>query len=213
MRNALSIIAVLALLLLALAFWFREPLKEMASAQLTRDMFIAGDSDDFDPGPALGSYFPGLHATYKGETITLLSPFAGARGTLLIVNRSLKNCPYSRRQMIQLQENKAGFDAAGIGMVAITPDDTDAQQVFVAENHISIPVLADVNALSMKTSGLLEGDFRPGDSRYGVPYPGMMVIDPHGLVVGKLFLEDYRFRVDSGAALAFAKTALGVESP
>jgi peroxiredoxin len=212
MRNVLSITAALLLLLLALAFWFREPLKEMAFARLTQDMFVAADNDDFDPGPAVGSHFPGLQATYRGRTITLLNEFAGTNGTLLIVNRSLDSCPYSRRQMIQLQEHRADFDAVGIGMVAITHDNPDAQQVFVDEHHISIPVLSDVNALSMKTVGLLDENFRPDDSRYGSPYPGMMVIDPNGIVVGKLFLEDFRTRVDTAVALAFAKKALGLDS-
>jgi hypothetical protein len=39
----------------------------------------------------------------------------------------------------------------------------------------------------------------------------MIVIDPAGVVVGKLFLEAYSSRVDSAAALAFAKTALGLD--
>ena len=45
---------------------------------------------------------------------------------------------------------------------------------------------------------------------YGIPYPGMIVINPVGEVVGKLFLEAYSSRVDSAAALAFARKALGV---
>ena len=211
MRTTLSLIAALLLLGLALAYVFREPLKEMAFARLTQDMFVAGDNDDFDPGPAVGSYFPGLRAAYKGETITLLAPFAGANGTLLIVNRSLKSCPYSRRQMIQLQENKAYFDAAGIGMVAVTQDDFGSQQAFADAHQISIPILSDVHALSMKTLGLLVDNYQPEDSRYGTPHPGMIVIDPAGKVVGKLFLEDISQRVDSAAALAFARTALNLD--
>lgn len=39
----------------------------------------------------------------------------------------------------------------------------------------------------------------------------MIVIDPDGNIVGKLFLEAYSSRVDSAAALAFAKTALKID--
>jgi peroxiredoxin len=210
MKRALSIIAALLLLTVALGYLFREPLKQFAYAQFTRDMFVAADEDDFDPGPAVGSSFPGLNATYAGLTISLLNPFAGPKGTLVIASRSLDWCPFCIRQMIQLQETKAAFDAAGIGMVAITYDDPALLRVFVDQHRISIPVLSDVNALTFKTLGILNEDYRPGDSNYGIPHPGMIVVDPNGIVVGKLFVQDYAQRVDSVAALEFAKSALGI---
>jgi hypothetical protein len=38
----------------------------------------------------------------------------------------------------------------------------------------------------------------------------MIVIDPQGVVAGKLFLEDYSVRVDAAAALAFSRQVLGI---
>jgi peroxiredoxin len=206
---------VLALLLLALVFGyvFREPLKELAFALITQDMFVAADNDDFDPGPTLGSHFPGLQATYQGQTITLINEFSGRNGTAFIASRSFDWCPYCMRQMIQLQENKAGFDAAGIGMVAITYDDPALQQAFIDKFDITIPIISDVNALSFKTLGILNEDYQDGDFQYGIPHPGMIIVNPQGKVVGKLFLEAYSSRVDSAAALNFAKAALGLNSP
>ena len=211
MKNTLKIVAALLLIAFALGYLFREPLKEMAFARLTQDMFVASDSDDFDPGPAVGSHFPGLQATYKGSTITLIEEFAGVNGTAFIASRSFDWCPYCMRQMIQLQENKAGFDAAGIGVVAITYDDPALQQAFIDKFGITIPVLSDVNALTFKTLGILNEDYEAGDFRYGIPHPGMIVVDPQGIVVGKQFLEAYSTRVDSRAALAFARAALGID--
>lgn len=210
MKKATGIVLAVLLLCASLGYLFREPLREFVYAQLTRDMFVDADTDDFDPGPVLGSSFPGLRATYAGQPITLLAPFAGRRGTLLVASRSLDWCPFCMRQMIQLQQSKADFDAAGIGMVAITYDDPALQRAFVDKHHISIPVLSDMDALTFRTLGILNEDYGPGDSRYGIPHPGMMVIDSNGIVVGKLFLEDYSARVDSTAALAFAKAALGL---
>ena len=211
LKSTLKFLAPLLLLVLALAYVFREPLKEMAFAQLTQDMFVASDNDDFDPGPAVGSHFPGLQATYRGRTITLINEFADVNGTVFIASRSYDWSPYCMRQLIQLQENKADFDAAGIGMVAITYDDPSLQQAFIDKFAITIPVLSDVSSLSFKTLGILNENYVAGDFHYGIPHPGMIVIDPTGKVVGKLFLEDYSSRVDSAAALAFAKTALGVD--
>jgi len=211
MRNALSIITALLLLLLALAYLFREPLKEIAFARLTQDMFVASDSDDFDPGPAVGSHFPGLQATYQGRTVTLINEFASVNGTVFLASRSYDWCPYCMRQLIQLQENKASFDAAGISIVAITYDEPALQQAFIDKFAVTIPVLSDVSALSFKTLGILNENYSAGDLHYGIPHPGMIIIDPAGEVVGKLFLEDYSSRVDAMAALAFARTALGLD--
>ncbi|CAA0125262.1 Putative peroxiredoxin [Halioglobus japonicus] len=213
MKFVLKVILPLLILVLVLGYLFREPLKELAFAQLTEDMFVAVDNDNFDPGPAVGSRFPGLQATYHGRTVTLIDEFAGPRGTVFIASRSVDWCPYCMRQMIQLQEYQAEFEAAGIGMVAITYDDPALQQAFIDKFGITIPLLSDTDALSFKTLGILNEDYLPDDFQYGIPHPGMIVIDPQGRVVGKLFLEAYSSRVDSAAALAFAKDALKITSP
>lgn len=206
------IISLAALLTGALLLYlFREPIKQTLYDAITADMFVAADRDDFDPGPAVGSRFPGLRARYRGREITLLDEFAGKNGTVLVASRSLDWCPYCMRQLIQLQASAADFAEAGIGLVAITYDPPQLQQAFIDRFDISIPVLSDVDALSFKTLGILNGQYRPGDSRYGIPYPGMIVIDTGGKVVGKLFLEAYSSRVDSQAALAFSKKVLDID--
>lgn len=209
--NKRTLIIILAIVVLAgLGYIYKESVKEAAVAKLTEDMFVEEDADNFDPGPSLGSRFPGLRATYQGRDITLIEEFAGRNGTVLIASRSLDWCPYCKRQMIQLQENSAAYEAAGIGMVAITYDTPQLQQLFIDKFAITIPVLSDVDALSFKTLGILNEKYQEGDSHYGIPHPGMIVINPQGVVVGKLFLEAYSSRVDSAAALAFAREALGV---
>jgi peroxiredoxin len=211
MRKALVIVVAVLLVGGALAYLLREPLKQAAYDKLTDNMFVTQDKDSFDPGPALGSRFPGLRATYQGRDITLLEPFAGPNGTVFITSRSLDWCPFCMRQMVQLQEHKTGFDAAGIGLVAITYDDPLLQQQFIDKFGITIPILSDRNGLSFKTLGILNENYRRGDPQYGIPHPGMIVITPGGEVAGKLFVEAYSSRVDSAAALAFAKDRLGLD--
>lgn len=213
MKRFLALATISLALLLALMFLFRQPLKELAFDQLTKNMFVAGDTDDFDPGPIVGSRFPGLQAHYQGRTVTLLDDFAGDNGTVLVASRSLDWCPYCMRQMIQLQEHKQAFDAAGITLVAITYDEPVLQQAFVDKFGITIPVLSDSNALSFKTLGILNETYQTGDFQYGIPHPGMIIVDPQGVVAGKLFLESYSSRVDAGAALDYARAVLETSSP
>jgi peroxiredoxin len=202
--RTLSVLVITALAV----FIFREPLKEMLYAGVTKDMFVAADNDSFDPGPALGSTFPGVRARYQGEEISLLTPFAGLNGTVLIASRSMDWCPYCMKQMIQLQTYKADYDAAGIGLVGITYDSPEKQQAFIDKFGINIPLISDIDVMSFKTLGIVNDSYQPGEEGYGIPFPGMIVIDTAGKVVGKLFLEGYSTRVDSQAALVFAQEAL-----
>ncbi len=210
MKRSLPAVFLLLLVATALGYLWRQPLKAFAYSVLTQDMFVARDTDAFDPGPVLGSRFPGLRASYRGRDITLIEEFAGRNGTVFIASRSLDWCPYCMRQMIQLQQHRAQFEAAGIGLVAMTYDPPQLQQAFIDRHGITIALLSDTDGLSFKTLGILNEQYRRGDSEYGIPHPGMIVIDPQGKVVGKLFLEDYSVRVDSAAALAFSRQVLGI---
>ena len=204
MKKLALVVLVLLVAGSLILYLFREPLKELAYARVTDGMFVTADEDAFDPGPAIGSRFPGLRALYRGREITLLDEFAGARGTVLVASRSFDWCPYCMRQLVQLQAHRPAYEAAGLGLVAITYDPPELQQVFIDKHGITIPLLSDIDALSFKTLGILNADYQPGDPRYGIPYPGMIVIDPQGLVVGKLFLAAYSSRVDAESALNFA---------
>ncbi len=210
MKRALLVFLLVVASLTALGYVYRDPLKQAAYDAITRDMFVAGDDDTFDPGPAIGSHFPGVTGTWHGRDVRLLDEFAGPNGTAFLAVRSASWCPFCMRQMIQLQESKAAWDAAGIGLVAMTYDDPAAQQAFVDKWGIRYPLLHDVDTLTFRTLGILNATYKPGDTAYGIPYPGMIVIDPRGIVVGKLFLEAYSSRVDALAALRYAQGVLGL---
>jgi len=177
------------------------------------DMFVMPEAAKLAVGPAIGSRFPGLRAVHGNQPVTLLENFAGPNGTLLVALQSLDWCQYCKRQMLQLQEYAPFFKAAGIGLVAISYDNPDLIQAFVEKHEISIPVLADDDALTFRTLGILDDRYPPGDERYGLPYPGMIIVDSEGTVAGKLFVENDTQRVDSAAALAFARQELGLRAP
>ncbi len=215
MKKILPGITLVLMACLVTAYIYRAPIKQAAYDLLTRDMFVATDSDDFDPGPAIGSHFPGVTASWRGGDVRLLNRFAGPRGTAFVAIRSVSWCPYCMRQVIELQAHKADWDAAGIGLVAMSYDAPEAQQAFIQARGIDFPILHDVDTLSFRTLGILNPDYQLGDTAYGIPYPGMIVIDPQGVVVGKIFLEAYSSRVDALSALAYAQQALtgAIEPP
>tara|TARA_R110000823_G_scaffold130015_3_gene257800 strand:- start:6816 stop:7466 length:651 start_codon:yes stop_codon:yes gene_type:complete len=213
MKKPLYILLLLLATLLLLAYAFRETLMERVDSLRTASMFVPAERADFSPGPAVGSTFPGLQASFEGKRVTLLNDFAGPNGTLLVALRSVDWCPYCKRQLVQLQEHQPFFTASGIGLVAISYDSPEAQADFAQRFDISLPLLSDNNALSFRTLGILNESYQPGDSEYGVPHPGMIIVDDDNKVVGKLFLKDFGQRVDSAAALAYARRELGLTQP
>lgn len=208
MKKFLLIGGVALVVLAAVVLLNREPLKQAAYDQATKNMFTDADTDDFDVGPAVGSRFTGLNALYEGQRVTLIEPFAGPRGTVFMASRSFDWCPYCMKQLIQLNEYADQFAAAGIGLVAITYDEPALLEAFRQKHDITIPMLTDVDAMTFKTLGILNAKYQEGDDRYGLPYPGTLMVAPDGTVVGKLFLEAYSSRVSADAVLALAKELL-----
>lgn len=110
---------------------------------------------------------------------------------------------------MQLQEQAAAFEKAGIGIVAITYDAPELQQVFIDAASITYPLLSDIDATTIKSLGILNEQYEPGDTAYGIPHPGVLVVDPEMKIAGKIFVEDYRVRVNGEGTLAFALKVLG----
>jgi len=109
---------------------------------------------------------------------------------------------------VQLQEHKAEFDAAGIALVVLTYDAPEVQRQFIEKFSITYPMLSDVEASTVRALGILNTEYEPGHSAYGIPHPGIFVIRPDGTIAGKLFIDGYETRVDAGAVLEYALEVL-----
>ena len=111
-------------------------------------------------------------------------------------------------QFVQLQKYLQDFQAAGIAVVALTYDAPDLQQDFIDKNGIAYPFLSDIDAYTVKSLGILNEKYQPGDDAYGIPHPGIFILDPDMKVVGKFFVKGYEKRVDAQAVLAAAVALL-----
>ncbi len=108
-------------------------------------------------------------------------------------------------QFVQLQSKLSDFNAAGIGVVGITYDAPATQQAFVEKNSIEFPFISDVDAFTVKALGILDQAYAPGDGAYGIPYPGLFIVDANRQVVGKVFIDGYAKRVTAESVLETAK--------
>jgi peroxiredoxin len=90
----------------------------------------------------------------------------------------------------------------------ITYDSPELQRAFIDAGSITYPFISDIDATTMRALGILNEDYEPGDPAYGIPHPGIFVLTPDQRVVGKIFVESYRIRVDAEGTLAYALEVL-----
>jgi peroxiredoxin len=114
------------------------------------------------------------------------------------------------KQFVQLQENIQGFNESGIAVVGLTYDSPELQQAFIDKHGISFPFLSDIDATSVKALNILNNEHQPGDGAYGIPHPGVYVMDADMTIVGKIFVEAYSTRVDAAGVLNYARESLGI---
>lgn len=204
MGRVLLVVAVL----IAVGFIFKTPLKEALYEKVTNDMFVSADTDEFNPGIAIGELFPTINATYQEKKITDVSELGGNKGTVFVVSRSVVWCPFCMKQMAQLNENLEAFQQAGINVVGLTYDSPAEQQPFKDKFSIAYPLLSDNDASTVKILGILNEQYQPGENAYGIGHPGAFVINNDGVIVGKIFIEAYSARIDAAALLNYASGLL-----
>jgi len=65
---------------------------------------------------------------------------------------------------------------------------------FSEKYEIGYPVLNDPESSAIIQLGLLNPTYDPSTKYYGVPYPGVLLIDSQGIIIEKFAEENYRDR-------------------
>jgi len=94
-------------------------------------------------------------------------------------------------------------------VAAVSYDRPEVLAHFAERKNIPFPLLSDPDSKVIRAFGILNEEIPAGDPAYGVPYPGVFVVDAEGIVRGKFFEEDYWERYTPGAILAHYLGALG----
>jgi len=90
----------------------------------------------------------------------------------------------------------------------VTYDAPDLQQAFVEAGGITYPFISDVETATMTALGILNEQYEPGEPAYGIPHPGVFVVNTENEIVGKIFVESFRERVDGEGTLRYALEVL-----
>lgn len=105
---------------------------------------------------------------------------------------------------MQLTELTDQFEALGLNIAAMTYDPVKLLKTVEEDQGITFPLLHDDNVKHVDALGIRNLDYEPGQRAYGIPYPGIFLLDANGVIRYKFAEEDYRLRPDFAGVLEAA---------
>lgn len=148
-----------------------------------------------DTGLPLHSKVPELSAVDIFNNKQTLKQLSGEKGLLLIFFRSADWCPYCKRHLLEINKWNHKFNQLGYKFAAISYDNIKTLRKFTFKKKLKYPLLADQNHQTIKAYHVLNTEQKEGSEHYGIPFPGMMIIDPNGNLAYKYFYLGYKKRV------------------
>jgi peroxiredoxin len=148
-----------------------------------------------DVGLKMGDKAPMITAVNtQGEKATI-KELSLNKGLILVFNRSADWCPFCKRHLIELNQYADKFTELGYGVAALSYDSIDILKAYTKERKIKFPMLSDVKSETFLSYGILNKQYKPGDMDYGIPYPGVVVINEQGIMIHSYFFQGYKKRV------------------
>jgi peroxiredoxin len=148
-----------------------------------------------DTGPKLGSKLPALTVLDQFGDKQQLKNIIGSKGAIIVLFRSADWCPFCKRHLIELQSEVKHFKNKGYGVMGISYDSPNTLRKFSHKKKLSYTLLSDQNVETFKALNVVNTENEPDDRHYGIPFPGVIVVDNMGKVVYKYFFEGYKKRV------------------
>lgn len=146
-------------------------------------------------GPTVGNIAPEISVVNTLQQPVNIKQLSREKGLIILFFRSADWCPFCKKHLIELNNHAKEFTELGYGLAAISYDHTDILKAFSEQKKISYPLLSDQRVQTMLAYDIVNKEYASGDDNYGIPYPGVVVINNKGKVVHKHFFNGYKNRV------------------
>lgn len=155
------------------------------------------------PGLPVGAAAPAF--TLKNSAGNDVSLAALLRGgpVALVFYRSADWCPYCKKQLQDLEKNRAAIEAAGVRLVGISYDSPATGAAAAAKLGLAFPLLADDGSKVIDAFGIRNAEAKGRAA--GIPHPVVFIIDRQGVIRAKLSRDHYRDRPESAEIVAAAR--------
>jgi peroxiredoxin len=144
-----------------------------------------------------------------------------ATGPLLLIFYRGEWCPYCNLALKALQDQLPAINAAGVTLVAVSPQLPDYSLSTQQKQGLAYPVLSDTRNILARQLGIiftLNAEMKVmyegfgidllacnGESSFELPVPGAYLIDQDGIILERYLDPDYRNRLEPETAVAWAR--------
>lgn len=105
---------------------------------------------------------------------------------------------------MQLTEITEQFEELGFNIATMTYDSVEILKTVEEDQGITFPLLHDEAVTHVDALGIRNPQYEPGHRAYGIPLPGIFLIDPDGVIRYKFAEERYQDRPDFAHVLEAA---------
>ncbi len=148
----------------------------------------------FDPGVMVGEMAPSFRLPDQDGRLHGFDSLKGDNGLAILFFRSADWCPFCKTALAQLEDARSGYESRGLKVVGISYDSIDILKTFEQRVGIGYPMLSDSGSRIISDYGILNTDVPADNPQYGIPHPGMFILDANGRVVSKYFEQNFRER-------------------
>lgn len=105
---------------------------------------------------------------------------------------------------MQLTEISDQFTDLGLSIVTLTYDSVEMLKEVQEDYELDYTLLHDEDVTIVDALGVRNIDYEPGHRFYGIPYPGIFIVNSDGVITAKFAEESYRDRPDLADVIAAA---------
>jgi hypothetical protein len=109
-----------------------------------------------------------------------------------------------------LEHDLPRIHAQGFGLAAISYDSVAILKTFADRRGITFPLLSDPQSKIIRGFGILNQSTPKNTPFAGIPYPGTYLLDRHGVVIAKYFVDDFKER-DTAAEILVKQFGIRTE--
>ena len=153
---------------------------------------------EISTGAKMPASFKAIDATGRSRN---WASIAGKKGTVLVLFRSAKWCPYCQAQLKSLKDVQASLAQRGYSLAALSYDAPDVLAGFAAKTGVDYTLLSDEKSAMIDAFGLRDPAYAPGSYAHGVPKASILVVDAKGVLRWKSVMTDYKIRADNATIL------------
>lgn len=156
---------------------------------------ILAKQPPIDTGPKVGSQLPALSVVDQFGDKQQLKNLVREKGAVIVLFRSADWCSFCKKHLLELNAETEAFKKLGYGVIGISYDTPEILRKFSQKKELRFALLSDQNVETFKAFDVVNIEQKPGSRHYGIPYPGVIVVNNKGEVTQKAFFEGYKERV------------------